>query len=203
MGFDGALLFVNRADAVGGCGCYESAFSHEFDEVRSFYRELSESGLELIAELVLNAPLIGKDVVNGLLDPCDELGIELNSSVVADNRVLHVVHGQVAGVALPVLSSGAEEVEVLGFVRANRALDHQAVVAATALELALTAEHAALQIALVDALPFAGLAGVLQHALDTFEELAVNERGVAAVVGLVFVRDLADVVPVAEQARHL
>ena len=105
LGFDGALLFVNRADAVGGCCCHESAFSYEVDEVRSFDRELSEPGLELIAELILNAPLNGEHVVDGLLDPCDELRIELNSSVVADDRVLHVVHGDVTRVTLPVLSS--------------------------------------------------------------------------------------------------
>nr|WP_315070724.1 hypothetical protein [uncultured Microbacterium sp.] len=120
-----------------------------------------------------------------------------------DDCVFNLVHGDVAGSALAVVAPDAEVVEVLDLGSPYRALNDESVVAHTALGVALTAEHAALEVVLVDPPPLARAPSVVEHVLYSVEHITVDDRGVPSVEGLTLVSNLADVVAVPEKARHL
>ncbi|GGM56303.1 hypothetical protein GCM10010489_29900 [Microbacterium saperdae] len=152
----------------------------------------------MTSELGLDSLSVGEHVVDGTLDPFDEASIELDRAVVRGDCLLDFVDRDVAGIAVPVMTPDAEEVEVLDLVSSYRSLYDESVVGDAALELALAAEHAAFEVLLIDPPAFPRPPTLLEHGLNLIEQVAIDQSRVAAVEYFALVCDLPDVVGLSE-----
>ncbi|MCO7202145.1 hypothetical protein NH287_01260 [Microbacterium sp. CnD16-F] len=146
--------------------------------------------------------MIAERIIDASLDGRDELGLQSDGAVVLDDGIFDGVEWKVPRLATVVLSSTAEEVEVVLSASADSALHDHAAVAHAALNAAFAAPETALEVVRIEALSFARTSGRLQHRLDLVEHCAVDQGGVSPFVPFALIDDFAEVVAVAEEAGH-
>nr|WP_235022681.1 hypothetical protein [Amycolatopsis alkalitolerans] len=166
---------------------------------------LGVEGVELRGELLVQQAggglLLAHDLRELRAGGGDEVRGELDGGVVLFDQVLDVGDAHVAAVARTVLPVAAEEVHVHLTAPVDRALnDYSSTAAGT---VAASAEQAAFEVVVVDALAFlCGGAGG-QDCLHLVEHLRCDERLVSPLVLLSGDADIAEVVPIAQHLRHL
>nr|WP_246143183.1 hypothetical protein [Actinacidiphila oryziradicis] len=164
-------------------------------------------GSELSGQLVMQESGGGFFGAYGLFEVCthvgDEAGAEADAGVVLLDGLLDVGDADVRSIAGALLAVAAEEVEVLGATRiVDRALDDHPL-GDVCCSFATSAEQGALEVVVVGAAALACDTTGLDGVLDALEEGVVDECFVASLDLFTLVRDVPDVVPVAEHVRQL
>ncbi|WP_342029825.1 hypothetical protein [Amycolatopsis rubida] len=117
------------------------------------------------------------------------------------NCVLDERDIDVGCLAQPLLPAAAEEVQVLGALRVDGALDDHPSLDAVA--LAASAEERALEVVVVDATAFLCRHARFEDLLDGVEEVLVDEGLVPPLDFFAVVLDVSEVVAIAQHLRDL
>nr|WP_264767060.1 hypothetical protein [Nocardia aurantia] len=155
---------------------------------------------QLPVQIAVHLPHIGLLVIEdpGQQRPGlgDEIGRQLQRTVVLDDRVLDHLHRQARQVAQLGLGTAADEIGVAGAVAAGGlAVDQPGGLPVVA---APCAEQATLEIVVVNSVTTPVRAAMPKNLLHTLEQIVTDQRFVTPRVGLSLPLDIPDVVRIAE-----
>ncbi|WP_179577205.1 hypothetical protein [Glaciibacter psychrotolerans] len=159
-------LAFYRPNSLACLGARHAAIGDEVDEIVCLHGQSLEVLSELCPELPLDACLVVERFVDSAPHVLDELRSKLHRSVMIDDRIIDKVEGEMTRVASAFLPPAAEEVEVLGLIPSNRALDDHATVGDPALYITFAAPDGSLEVVRVDALSLPGASGRFKSLLD-------------------------------------